>query len=137
MDQEITGRANQTISADAQNGSTANDGAVTRCAICRKRIWAGALTLQDSAEAPTPQQSWVLCKPCHAAVLAELERSPLRSPMRVRVAVALVAAERWPRAKRSDGEREDRVWITFLYWGFAGAMLLHLAIIVLLAQLAK
>jgi hypothetical protein len=58
--------------------------------------------------------------------------------MRVRVAVGLVAAERWPRAvRRSDGEREDRVWIAFLYWGFAGAMLLHLLIIVLLAQFAK
>jgi hypothetical protein len=137
MDQEMPGGANQIISANAEQNTGSRDGAVTRCAICRKRIWAGALTLQDPAEAPEPQQSWVLCKPCHAAVLAELERSPLRSPMRMRVAVGLVAAERWPRAVRADGEREDRVWIAFLYWGFLGAMLLHLVIIVLLAQLTK
>jgi hypothetical protein len=137
MDQEMSGSVNQTISADTGDSPESRDGRVTRCAICRKRIWAGALTLQDSDEAPEPHQSWVLCKTCHAAVLAELERSPLRSPMRVRVAVGLVAAERWPRAARSTGEREDRVWIAFLYWGFAGAMLLHLLIIVLLAQIAK
>ncbi len=137
MDQETPGSANQIISADAEQGSESPEGAVTRCAICRKRIWVGALTLQDPDEAPAPQQSWVLCKICHAAVLAELERSPLRSPLRMRVAVGLVAAERWPRAARSDGEREDRVWIAFLYWGFAGAMLLHLLLIVLLAQIAK
>ncbi|HEY7350700.1 MAG TPA: hypothetical protein VH599_20490 [Ktedonobacterales bacterium] len=136
MDQEISGSANQTIAADAAKNDGSSD-AVIRCAICRKRIWAGALTLQDPDEAPAPQQSWVLCKPCHAAVLAELERSPLRSPMRMRVAIGLVASERWPRAKRSNADREDRLWITFLYWGFAGAMLFHLALIVLLAQLAK
>jgi hypothetical protein len=137
MDQEMPGSMHQTISADEEQVGS-RDEAVTRCAICRKRIWVGALTLRDSAEAPEPQQSWVLCKPCHAAVGAELERSPLRGPMQVRVAVGLVAAERWPRARRRfDGEREDRVWIAFLYWGFAGAMLLHLVLIVLLAQLAK
>lgn len=137
MDQEMSGSVNQTVPADVGNDPASGQESVTRCAICRKRIWVGALTLEDSAEAPEPQQSWLLCKICHAAVLKELERSPLRSPLRVRVAVGLVAAERWPRAARSDGEREDRVWITFLYWGFAGAMLLHLAIIVLLAQIAK
>jgi hypothetical protein len=137
MDQEMSGSANQTISAHAEDNAGAREGGVTRCAICRKRIWVGALTLRDPAEAPEPQQSWVLCKICFAAVQTELERSPLRSPLRVRVAVGLVAAERWPRAVRVDGEREDRVWIAFLYWGFAGAMLLHLLIIVLLAQIAK
>ncbi|HLW02018.1 MAG TPA: hypothetical protein VKT82_25420 [Ktedonobacterales bacterium] len=137
MDQEMPGSTNQIISADAEHGSGTREGTVTRCAICRKRIWVGALTLQDPEEAPEPHQSWMLCKICYAAVQTELGRSPLRSPLRVRVAVGLVAAERWPRAARSDGEREDRVWIAFLYWGFAGAMLLHLLIIVLLAQIAR
>jgi hypothetical protein len=137
MDQEMSGGINQVISADAEQRSGSRDGVVTRCAICRKRIWAGAQTLSDPAEAPEPQQTWILCKLCHAAVLAELERSPLRSPMRMRVAVGLVAAVRWPRAVRSDEEHEDRVWIAFLYWGFLGAMVFHLLLIVLLAQLTK
>ncbi len=137
MDQEMSGSTNQTLSADTEADLDSREGVVPRCAICRKRVWAGAQTLRDAAEAPEPHQSWLLCKTCHAAVQAELERSPLRSPLRVRVAVGLVAAERWPRAVRSTGEREDRVWIAFLYWGFAGAMLLHLLIIVLLAQIAK
>lgn len=137
MDYQEPGSINQTISAGAGQRLESGDGAVTRCAICRKRIWVGALTLSDPVEAPEPQQSWVLCKTCHAAVLSEVERSPLRGPLRMRVAVGLVAAERWPRATRFDGEREDRVWIAFLYWGFAGAMLLHLVVIVLLAQFAR
>src|SRR5215831_27343 len=120
MDKEKPGGANQIVSADAEQSLASHEGAAPRCAICRKRLWAGALRLQDPDEAPEPHQSWSLCKACHAAVLAELERSPLRSSVRMRVAVGLVAAERWPRAKRSDGEREDRVWIAFLYWGFAG-----------------
>ena len=138
MDDDIQGSANRTLSAEA--GSSAEAGGasvVVRCAICRKRIWVGALALKEPDEAPEPQQSWTLCKVCHAAVLAQLERSPVRTPVRMRVAVGLVAAERWPRAHRDTGEREDRVWIAFLYWGFAGMMLLHLAIIVLLAQIAK
>src|ERR1051326_3459002 len=86
MDQEKSGSINQMISADTEQRSGSRDGVLTRCAICRKRIWAGAQTLSDPPEAPEPQQSWILCKVCHAAVLAELERSPLRSPLRMRVA---------------------------------------------------
>ncbi len=137
MEDDTPGSANQTVSADTGNSDGSGSDSVTRCSVCRKRIWAGALTIQEPAEAPEPQQSWTLCKLCYAAVQAELERSPLRSTLRMRVAVGLVAAERWPRAVRSNGDREDRVWTAFLYWGFAGAMLLHLGIIVLLAEIAK
>jgi len=137
MDYETPGGANQTVSADAEDSDGSSGDSVTRCSICCKRIWVGALTIQEPADAPEPKQSWILCKLCYAAVQAELERSPLRTSVRLRVAVGLVAAERWPRAVRSNGDREDRVWTAFLYWGFAGAMLLHLGIIVLLAEISK
>src|SRR5579885_336552 len=137
MDDDIAGSVNRTLSAEADNSTGSSSASIVRCSICRKRIWVGAQALKEPAEAPEPQQSWMLCKVCHAAVMVELERSPVRTPMRVRIAVGLVAAERWPRAHRNRGEREDRVWIAFLYWGFAGMMLLHLLIIVLLAEIAK
>jgi hypothetical protein len=139
MDQDAPGSANQTLSAGADTGTPSGGKALPRCSICRKRIWSGGLMLEDPAEAPEPQRSWLLCKGCHAAVLEQLERSPVRTPVRVRVAVGLVAAERWPRARarRLGKEREDHVWIALLGWGFVAIMLLHLVIIVLLAQLAK
>jgi hypothetical protein len=64
-------------------------------------------------------------------------RSPLRSPLRVRVAAGLVAAERWPRAQRYTGARTDRVWVAVLFWGFLGVMFFHLVIIVILAELFR
>ncbi len=142
MDQDTHSSANQILSVGANASTSLGEQPVPlRCSICRKRIWIGkALSLEEPAEAPEPQQSWRLCKGCHAAVLTELERSPLHSPVRVRVAVGIVASERWPRARmrlRAARENEDRVWIVFLGWGFAVVMLLHLAIIVLLAQIAK
>ncbi len=140
MDQDTSGSANQALATGA-GASALSDGKPTplRCSICRKRIWAGGLTLDEPAEAPEPQRSWLLCKGCHAAVLEQLERSPVRTPVRMRVAVGMVAAERWPRARtrRLGKEREDHVWIAVLGWGFVAIMLLHLIIIVLLAQLAK
>lgn len=140
MDQNTFRSVNQTLPAGPDADASLNDRlAPLRCAICRKRIWAGALTLKEPAEAPEPQQEWRLCKACHAAVMAQLEQSPLRTPVRMRVVVGLVAAERWPRARtRNLGKRrEDHIWIAVLGWGFAGVMLLHLVIIVLLANIAK
>ena len=140
MDQNTSRSANQTLPAgpdadDSLNGKLAP----VRCAICRKRIWASALTLKEPAEAPAPQQEWRLCRACHAAVMAQLEQSPLRSPVRTRVVVGLVAAERWPRARTRNlsKRREDHIWIVVLGWGFVGVMLLHLVIIILLANIAK
>lgn len=140
MDQNTFKSANQTLPAGTDADDSLNGRpAPLRCAICRKRIWAGALTLKEPAEAPQPQQEWRLCKTCHAEVIAQLEQSPLRTPVRMRVVVGLVAAERWPRARtRNLGKRrEDHIWIAVLGWGFAGVMLLHLVIIVLLANIAK
>ena len=138
MEKDTSSSTNQTTSAEAL-GSVRSEllAFPVRCSICYQRIWAGAVTLKEPAEAPEPQQSWTLCKLCHPAVQAQFDRSPLRTPIRLRVAVGLVAADRWPRSRRLAEDRGDRIWTAFLCWGFAGAMLLHLLIIVLLAQIAK
>ena len=140
MDQDTFRSANQTLPAGTDaDGSLNGRLASLRCAICRKRMWTSALILKEPAEAPEPQQEWHLCKACYAAVMAQLDKSPLRTPVRMRVVVGLVAAERWPRARTRDlgKQREDHIWIVVLGWGFVGVMLLHLVIIVLLANIAK
>lgn len=87
--------------------------------------------------APEPRQMWTLCKRCHRALLVEMRRSPVRSPLRLRIAMGIVAAERSPHAyRRGRLVMSDRRWIVILGWGFAIAMVLHLMLIVMLAFIA-
>ncbi|MBV9229398.1 MAG: hypothetical protein JOZ18_08800, partial [Chloroflexi bacterium] len=65
-----------------------------RCSICTKFIWFRPNTLKEPLEAPEPRFEWILCKPCHQALLVEMRRSSIRSPARLRIAMGLVAAER-------------------------------------------
>src|SRR5450755_1067026 len=68
------------------------------CSICTSFILFHPITLKEPVEAPEPRQEWVLCKPCHEALLEEMNCSSIRSPMRLRIAIGLVAAERSPNA---------------------------------------
>lgn len=69
-----------------------------RCSICTNFIWFRPIALKESAGVPEPRHEWVLCKPCHEALLVEMRRSSIRSPVRLRIAMGLVAAERSPHA---------------------------------------
>jgi hypothetical protein len=81
--------------------------------------------LTESAPLPTPRRSWLLCAPCVLAVQEEIARSALRTPLRLRVAVAIVASERRPLAqpkiwdprswvRLSDGELDKLVTVGIL-----------------------
>jgi hypothetical protein len=62
----------------------------------------------------------------------------MRGDLRLRVAVGLVAAERTPTARRASfGALSDRRWEALLFWSFLLAMLGHLALIVLVAAIAR
>ena len=107
-----------------------------RCSICTNFIWFHLFALQEPAEAPEPRHEWILCKPCHKALLVEMQRSSIRSPARLRIAIGLVAAERSPTAyKRSTHTPEQAefqrefAWFVRLLVFFA---LLHLVIFVIL-----
>lgn len=106
-----------------------------RCSICTQRIHRDIVYLDETGDVPAPRQSWVLCPDCDAAVRAELERSPVQGPLRFRIAVGLVAAERSPHAVHapSAGLRDD-AWLSFLFWVFGIAMVLHLFVIVWIAS---
>jgi hypothetical protein len=105
-----------------------------RCDICAQRTGRDVAFLDETGNVPVPRRSWMLCAACNAAVGAELARSPVATPLRVRVAVGLVAAERSPQAVRKvrTGFRED-AWLPFLFWTFGIAMVLHLVVIALIA----
>lgn len=79
-------------------GTVASVAHRTRCAICGRR-WAGTMiTFAEDPHTSIAPQAWVLCVGCAAAVGRELQQSSWRSPRRTRVAVAVVASARGPRA---------------------------------------
>src|SRR5262249_31772255 len=88
-------------------------GAPGQCAICLRRASGSMFTLRESLDLAVPRQSWLLCWACAAAVIAELERSPLRTPLRVRIAAGIVAAERGLRSRRPTDRhppRDAQLW---------------------------
>jgi hypothetical protein len=124
--------------------STANRMAITskgrrfsHCSICTSAIWFWPIEVKEPASVPEPRTTWTLCKSCHQALLVELRRSPIRSPLRLRITMGLVASERSPRAYSSTTHVRDQrlfiaiAWILFIF------MLLHLGLIVFLASIAK
>jgi hypothetical protein len=93
-----------------------------RCAICERRP---AATLLHAAtpvlylgadeflETPLSGHAWMVCTQCAGAVHQEMARAGLRSPLRLYIAIAIVASERRPAA-------QPRVW-SARYWQCADA----------------
>ena len=109
----------------------------TRCSICERRTWYNATFLIEPEEVPHPRQQWILCHRCHQALLAQMRLSPVRTPLRLRIAIGLVASERSPYIYAPTRKPlSDRSWIIIMAWGFGIAMLLHLILIVMLAYVA-
>lgn len=92
----------------------------------------------EPEDVPEPRRSWILCNDCYQALVIEMRRSPVRTPLRLRIAVGLVASERWPQSSSPYRSiLNDRKWILFIAWGFVVAMLFHLVLIVMIAAIAK
>jgi hypothetical protein len=112
-----------------------------RCSICTSFIWLHPIALKEPVEAPEPLQEWVLCKPCHEALLVEMSRSTIRSSVRLRIAMGLVASERSPKAyhvHRQLGEQwEFQREFTWFVWLLVLFGLLHLVILVILLAVPK
>jgi hypothetical protein len=112
-----------------------------RCSVCTSFIWFHSIALKEPIEAPEPRHEWLICKPCHNALLMEMRRSIIHSPIRLRIAMGLVAAERSPNAYTMNTQmREQRefqrqfawfVWLMILFF------LLHLVIFVILLAVPK
>ena len=112
-----------------------------RCSICTSLIWFQPITLKEPVEAPEPRHEWVLCKQCHEALLVEMRRSSVRSPVRLRIAMGLVAAERSPKAytmstpmrEQWEFQRELALFMRLMIL----FTLLHLVIFVILLAVPK
>ena len=107
----------------------------TYCSICNNRIWFSPIRIREPEGVPQPRLAWILCKECHGDLLDEVQRSPIRTPFRLRIAVGIVAAERWPHGHPTKTQQaaSDRRLVLFMAFSFIIAMLLHLALIVMIA----
>lgn len=113
-------------------------GAAQHCAICEKRLGNELYWLEETGDVSGPRQSWVLCKTCKDAVREQMARAPVRTPLKLRVAVGIVATERTPAARRANvGQLSDHNWERLLFWTFLLAMIAHLILIVFVAHLAR
>ena len=131
----LSSRFAHTSSAAGNDQADSSRMGALRCAICSRRLGSDIAYLDETGDVPAPRQSWVLCPTCNASVRAELERSPVQGPLRLRIAVGLVAAERSPQALRAPraGMRDD-AWLFFLFWVFGIAMVVHLFVIAWIAS---
>ena len=126
-----------TVSLQKDKPRQSRKRAITHCSICKHRIWHYSIPLIEPEGVPDPRQEWTLCKRCHQELLVQLSLSPVRTPLRLRIAIGLVAAERSPYAYAPTRKPlTDRAWIIILAWGFGIAMVLHLILIVMLASIA-
>ena len=112
-----------------------------RCSICTSFIWFHPIALKEPVEAPEPRHEWVLCKPCHEALLVEMHRSSIRSPVRLRIAMGLVAAERSPNAYTiNTSMREQQDFQREFAWGMRLLIffaLFHIVIFAILFAVPK
>ena len=93
-----------------------------RCSICTSFIWFHPIILKEPVEAPEPRHEWVLCKPCHEALLVEMSRSTIRSAVRLRIATST-------RSPEQEAFQREFTWFKWLVIFFA---LLHLVIFVVI-----
>jgi hypothetical protein len=134
---DIMRSSDSAVTTRRDNSRRPRKRAIARCSICMRRTWFHAIPLMEPEGVPEPRQEWTLCRRCHEALLVQMRLSPIRSPLRLRIAMGLVAAERSPYAYAPLRTRlNDRTWIIVIAWGFGIAMVLHLALIVMLAFVA-
>ena len=108
------------------------------CSVCTNRIRYDAVHLMEPEGVPEPRRSWILCQECYQVLLVEMRKSPIRTPLRLRIAMGMVASERWPQSYSSSSIMlGDRKKILFIAWTFVIAMILNLALIVMIAFIAR
>lgn len=105
------------------------------CAICERRLGKLRHRLEEAsvseADVATSSQSWLLCHSCFDAVQQQLASAPVRSPLRIHVAVGMVASERTPAARRAHWDNlGDRLFEHILPITIALAVFVHLVTLI-------
>jgi hypothetical protein len=94
------------------------------CAICDRCSSGPLYRVVESIPLDDEPRSWLLCVDCAAAVWQEVERADLRTPLRVRIAVAIVALHLRPRHyhfwneqfwEEDDDEAQTRIVKGFIF----------------------
>jgi hypothetical protein len=130
-DTTVEAFSNMAVPRDMPPGTKA---AHLTCDICRRRLGKNIFFVEETGDVPDEKRAWTLCDECNDAVHAQLVDSPVRTPLRLRVAVGLVAAERTPEARRSNfGQLTDESWVKVFLWLFPITMIIHLLVIVAIA----
>ena len=107
-----------------------------RCAICTDYTWR-PIMLKEPLEAPEPRHEWMLCAYCFKALLNQMHRAPLSSPVRLRVAVGLIAAERSPSGYCMSEQRAFQREFSWFVWAMVLFALFHLLIFVVLFSIPR
>ncbi|GAC1424075.1 MAG: hypothetical protein PVS3B3_22280 [Ktedonobacteraceae bacterium] len=134
---EVTRRSGSVVTVRREGERNKRRRIIVHCSICNGRVWFHPLRITEPEGVPEPRLSWTLCKPCYRALLDEMRVSPVRSPLRLRVAIGIVASERWPQAysTRVRMYLADRRLLVFIAVGLIMTMIVHLAILVSIAAL--
>ena len=114
-----------------------------RCAICTKCASDTMFTLHERVNPAEAGQTWLLCEGCAAAVVTEVDRAALRTPLRLRIAVGVVAASRRPGRRLTLFDRDywelmprqklDRLIVGFVFCMFALPPILFLLVLALVS----
>ena len=107
-----------------------------RCAICADYLWR-PIVLKEPLEAPEPRHEWILCSYCLKALLNQMRRTRLSSPVRLRVAIGLIAAERSPYAYYMPEQRAFQREFSWFMWALVLFTLFHLFIFVILFAIPR
>ena len=135
---EAMSRSGAVVVGGRESARRAKKRTSERCSICSGRLKSGSVPLMEPEGVPEPRRSWILCNDCYQSLLIEMRRSPVRTPLRLRIAMGIVASERWTESYSSSRSiLNDRKLILFIAWGFVVAMVFHLILIVMIAMVAK
>lgn len=108
------------------------------CAICEHRLGKTFRRLDEGAYVPDSGQSWALCAKCYQAVQRQIAAAPVRSPLRVRVAVGIVASERTPAARQAHWDDwGERMFEHVLPVTIALAVIVHLITLVFIVVVVR
>ena len=104
------------------------------CEVCKRKVWFSPYYVMEPEDAPPPTRGWNLCKHCFMALRVELRHSALYNPLRVRVAMGMLAAQRSPDAypTRMHYYVHDRGLVLFIGIVIFLTMIFHLILVVLI-----
>ncbi len=105
----------------------AQEAHTNRCDLCNRRFAGPRFYYQEAVEAPEPRLSWTVCDACSAAVGDELARLKSGSPLRLRVALGVVAGARGAPAEEltAAAESEEHTFTRIVLWTVWAAFLVH------------